>query len=123
MMIEGLPSDPWSAAGAGITGLILGVLWLRTKLSKDNAAIAGDRAEVDMINRLTEENRELRTSLNEVTQERNKLYREVGELVGSVKALEASQKQMETRIQQLTEEVNGLRQALQRAGHERRSQQ
>lgn len=116
------PHNLWGMIGAGLTSLIMGGLWLRTKLSKDAAEIANSRAEVDMITRLQEENRDLRMSLQDVTAERNKLYREVGELVGSVRALESSQKLLETQIEQLTKEVVTLRGALERSGNERRSQ-
>lgn len=116
------PQTLWGMIGAGLTSLVMGGLWLRTKLSKDAAEIANARAEVDMIDRLQEENKELRLSLQEVTAERNKLYREVGELIGSVRALETSQKMLESRIEQMKQEIVTLRGALERSGDERRSQ-
>lgn len=119
--MEGMPDNIWSAVGVAITGLIGGALWLRTKLSRDATAIASDRAEVDMLGRLQEENKELRASLAEVTAERNKLYRDVGEMAGSIRALEASQKLMEEHIAQLKAEISGLHGALERSGYERRT--
>jgi len=115
------PQTLWGMIGAGLTSLVMGSLWLRTKLSKDAAEIANSRAEVDMIDRLQEENKQLRLSLQEVTAERNKLYREVGELIGSVRALETSQKMLESRIEQMKQEIVTLRGALERTGDERRS--
>lgn len=103
-----------------MVSLVTGVMWLRTKLSKDAAEIANSRAEIDMIARLQEENKELRMSLQEVTAERNKLYREVGELVGSVRALESSQEVLREQIQQLRNELSTLRGSLERTGDERR---
>lgn len=105
----------------GLGGLGMGILWLRKKLSSDAAAIANDRAEVDMIERLQSENRELRTAITEVTEERNKLYREVGEMAGSIRALEVSQKQLEAQVKLLTGQIGTLRGALEKAGHERRT--
>ena len=118
------PEDPQGLFGmiaTGLGGLGMGILWLRKKLSSDAAAIANDRAEVDMIERLQTENRELRTALGEVTEERNKLYREVGEMAGSIRALEASQKQLEAQVKLLTGQIGTLRGALEKAGHERRT--
>ncbi|MND20842.1 hypothetical protein D3C76_48200 [compost metagenome] len=109
------PTNIWGALGAGIAGLVAGGAWLRTKLSKDAAEIANSRAEVDMITRLQDENRDLRLSLKEVTDERNKLYREVGELVGSIRALQSSQELLKTQIEQLKQEVVTLRGSLERS--------
>lgn len=119
--MEELPSNPWALVGTALTSVVMGALWLRTKLSRDATAIASDRAEVDMIGRLQEENKELRASLTEVTAERNKLYRDVGEMAGSIRALEASQKLMEGHIAQLKSEITSLHGALERNGYERRS--
>ena len=118
------PQDPQGIIGmiaTGLGGLGMGILWLRKKLSGDAAAIANDRAEVDMIERLQSETRELRTALTEVTEERNKLYREVGEMAGSIRALEASQKQLEAQVKLLTGQIGTLRGALEKTGHERRT--
>lgn len=119
--MEGMPENFWAAAGMAISGVVGGVLWLRTKLSKDATVIASDRAEVDMLGRLQDENKELRASLAEVTAERNKLYRDVGEMAGSIRALEASQKLMEEHIAQLKSEITSLHGALERNGYERRT--
>ena len=118
------PQDPNSLAGllgAAAAALISGVLWLRTKLSRDATAIANDRAEVDMITRLQNENKDLRCALVEVTEERNKLVREVGEMAGSIKALEASQQHLKGQVEQLMQQILTMRKALERTGHERRN--
>lgn len=120
--MDGEPSNLMGYFGAGLTSLVMGGLWLRTKLSKDAAEIANSRAEVDMIDVLRAENKELRASLTDVTAERNKLYREVGELVGSIRALESSQKVLEGQIEQMRQEIVSLRGSLMRSGDERRAQ-
>lgn len=115
------PSGLLAAIGAGITSLIAGGLWLRSKWSRDSVAIANDRAEKDMLERLQDENKDLRMALGAMTDERNQLVREVGEMTGSIRALEASQKQLLEQVAMLSRQVETLRTALQRAGHERRS--
>ncbi|MBK3745700.1 hypothetical protein G3A39_41825 [Paraburkholderia aspalathi] len=114
-----LPTDTWAVIGTAAAGLVTGVLWLRTKMSRDSTAIANDRAEVDMISRLQEENKELRSSLAEVSGERNRLYKDVGEMAGSIRALEASQKLMEEHVSQLKEQIASLRDALERSNEQR----
>lgn len=114
-----LPKDPWVILGTAVSGIMMGIMWLRVRLSKDATTIAGDRAEIDMIKRLGDENRDLRASLTEVSAERNLLYREVGEMAGSIRALEASQKLMELHIMQLKSEITGLHNALERTGNEK----
>lgn len=61
-----------------------------------------------MLDTLQRQNAELRTSLSEVTMERNNLYREVGLMTGSIKALEDRQKTLEETINLLRLEL-GLR--------------
>lgn len=109
----------WFTAG-GI-GLAWGLTWLRKFFSSTNAAVANDRAEKDMLERLTEENKTLRTDLETVTKERNEMYRTVGELTGTMKAMKSQLDLQEAQISQLTSEVSQLRQALQRTGYERRN--
>lgn len=113
-MIEDIASNPWATAGAGVSALITGAMWLRTKLARDASTIANERAEVDMIERLQQENTYLRTEITTIAAERNQLYREVGELVGSIRALEQSQKLMEEHIAELKGEIQQLRDALER---------
>ena len=115
------PSGLLGMLGAGLTSLVMGGLWLRSKLSRDSVTIAADRAEKDMLERLQDENKDLRMALGAMTDERNSLVREVGEMTGSIRALEASQKQLLEQVALLSQQVNTLRTALQRAGHERRS--
>ncbi|WP_338547250.1 hypothetical protein V6W80_11695 [Pseudomonas benzopyrenica] len=109
----------WFTAG-GI-GLAWGLTWLRKFFSSTNAAVANDRAEKDMLERLTDENKTLRTDLETVTKERNEMYRTVGELTGTMKAMKSQLDLQEAQISQLTSEVSQLRQALQRTGYERRN--
>lgn len=77
-----------AAAGSLITGATLGSLWLRRKLSTDATAIAGDRAEIDIIKTLQDDNVTLRASLREVNAERDKLWREMAEMSATLKIME-----------------------------------
>lgn len=104
-MIDELPKDPASLFGAALTGLVMGGLWLRSKLSRDSVQIANDQAEIGMLENYRKENGELRASLSEVTQERNKLYREVGEMAGSVRALEQRCKMLEETLAELRNDI------------------
>lgn len=107
-MIEDLPKDPASLIGAALSGLIIGGMWLRSKISRDNVQIANDRAEINMLEDYRKENGELRASLSEVTAERNKLYREIGEMAGSIRALEERSQALEKTIDQLRSEIGRL---------------
>ncbi|NTE96671.1 hypothetical protein [Agrobacterium tumefaciens] len=96
----------WSYVGAAIgslaTGATLGSLWLRRKLSTDATAIAGDRAEVDIIKTLQDDNTSLRASLREVNAERDKLWKEMAEMSATLKI-------MEFKLTAITEELSALR--------------
>ncbi|WP_312800320.1 hypothetical protein [Pseudomonas sp.] len=109
----------WLTAG-GI-GLAWGLNWLRKYMSSTGASVANDRAEKDMLERTLAQNEKLNSQLEAVTKERNDMYRTVGELTGTLKAMKSQLDLQESHISQLTSEVAQLRQALQRSGHERRN--
>lgn len=109
----------WLTAG-GI-GLAWGLNWLRKYMSSTGASVANDRAEKDMLERALAQNEKLNSQLEAVTKERNDMYRTVGELTGTLKAMKSQLDLQESHISQLTSEVAQLRQALQRSGHERRN--
>lgn len=106
--MDDLGKDAFAAAAAAIGGIVTGAMWLRSKLSRDRVQMANDHAEVNMLDTLQRQNAELRMSLSEVTQERNNLYREVGLMTGSIKALEDRQRTLEETINALRSEI-GLR--------------
>lgn len=70
---------------------------------------------------LTGDNKDLRTRLKTQAKERNEMYRTVGELIGTSKAVKSQLDLQEAHISQLTSKVSQLRQALQMTGYERRS--
>jgi septal ring factor EnvC (AmiA/AmiB activator) len=77
-----------SAVGALILGGVTGVLALRKRLSSDATTIASDRAEVDIIKTLQDDNNSLRASLKEVNAERDKLWKEMAEMTATLKIME-----------------------------------
>ena len=103
--MDEFPKDLGGAIGTIGTGIVLGALWLRSKLSRDNVQRANDGAEINMLSAYQKENGELRASLAEVTIERNKLYRDIGEMAGSIRALEERHKMLEETIGHLRQEV------------------
>lgn len=77
-----------SAIGALILGGVTGVLALRKRLSSDATTIASDRAEIDIIKTLQDDNNTLRASLKEVNAERDKLWKEMAEMTATLKIME-----------------------------------
>lgn len=107
--MDELPKDPMTILGMGVSGLVMGALWLRSKLSRDRVQIASDHAEVGMLETYRKENVELRASLSEVTADRNGLYKDIGEMSGSIRALEGRQKMLEETIDMLRQELAAFR--------------
>lgn len=120
------PTTVWGAVGAALTAGAAGIFWVRKMMASTAAGVAGDRAEVNMIERLQAENGDLRTRLDAAERERNDMFRQVAELTADLKivksAQEAQARQMEVQTQrisdltatnlELTQEVSRLRVAL-----------
>lgn len=109
------PEDPntwlqagnsWQAIGGSIGALVVGLLgggmWMRRRISSDAAEIANDKAEVDIIKTLQEDNLQLRASLKEVNAERDKLWKELADMSASMKI-------MEFQLSSIREELAALR--------------
>lgn len=109
------PEDPntwlqsgnaWQVIGASLVSLLgggsIGALWLRRRISSDAAGIANDKAEVDIIKTLQEDNLQLRASLKEVNAERDKLWKELAEMSASMKI-------MEFQLSSIQQELSALR--------------
>lgn len=104
-------TPPGGLAGGvvgSIFGIVMLVMWLRKKWTGDNADIAGNRAEVDIIAVLQEENRTLRESLKEANIERVEQWRKIAEMSAQLQI-------MQDKVSTLTEEVTRLRSALERS--------
>ena len=111
-MNEWEPTGFWAGIGAAIASLVGGAVYMRTKLSRDSAEIAGNRAEVDMLDRLQAENRALRDDLTAVYEERNKLIVTLAELSGRMTAMTEKVSHLEQTASALREEVARLSKAL-----------
>lgn len=101
-------TPPGGLAGGvvgSVFGIVMLVMWLRKKLTGDNADIAGNRAEVDIIAVLQEENRTLRESLKEANAERVEQWRKIADMSAQLQI-------MQDKVTTLTDEVTRLRAAL-----------
>jgi len=58
------PTTVWGAAAGAVTAAVAGVFWVRKMLASTAVGVAGDRAEVNMIEVLQTENAALRTRLD-----------------------------------------------------------
>jgi len=108
------PTDgnPFGWFAAGGLGLAWAVAWLRKTFSSSGASIANDRAEKDMLERVIAENDKLRLGLRGREQRAQRHVRQVGELTGAMKAMNAQLEHQDKQIVRLTEEVARLRSAL-----------
>lgn len=96
------PTTIWGAAGGAIAAAIAGVFWVRKMLASTAAGVAGDRAEVNMIEVLQNENASLRQRLDQVETERNGLYQQLASLQADLKIIQASQDALTQKITDLT---------------------
>lgn len=104
-------TPPGGLAGGvvgSVFGIVLLIMWLRKKWTGDNADIAGNRAEVDIIAVLQEENKTLRDSLKEANAERVEQWRQIAEMSAQLQI-------MQDKVSTLTEEVTRLRAALEKS--------
>lgn len=100
------------AIGAAVAAFITGFFWLRKTIASTAADVAGDRAEVDMISVLQQENKELRERLNETEKERNEQWKQIADLSAQLQIIQAKMESLTETNQALTAEVQRLRQAL-----------
>lgn len=103
--MDELPKDPATLIGMALSGLVMGGIWLRSRLSRDSVQMANDKSEISMLEEYRKDNGELRASLAAVTEERNKLYREIGEMAGNIRALEQRSKTLEETIIELRKDI------------------
>ena len=76
--------------------------------------MAGDRAEVNMIQILQEENARLRERLTAVEQERNEQFKQIADLCAQLQIIQDKVQTLTTTNQQLSEEVQRLRAVVER---------
>jgi chromosome segregation ATPase len=100
------------ALGAGAAAIITGIIWLRKTLASANADIAGDRAEVNIIQILQDDNARLREELKASESARNEQFRQIAELSAQQKILNERIETMTRTNVQLKEEIERLRSSL-----------
>lgn len=101
-------NDVWSVVGAALVGLVSGGLWMRTKLPRDAADIAASRAEVGMIDRLQQENVDLRETLSKVYDDRNQLAMQLAEVSGGMRAMTEKTAHLEATVEEMRQEISRL---------------
>ena len=106
------------ALSAGAVAIISGVLWFRKMFASTNADIAGDRAEVNMITVLQEENARLRERLSAVENERNEQFKQIADLSAKLTILNERVETLTQTNQKLTEDVQRLRASLEARPHD-----
>ena len=102
------PTTIWGAAGGAVAAAIAGVFWVRKMLASTAADVAGDRAEVNMIAILQQENSTLRERLAAVETERNEFFKQIASLLADLKIIQASQDALTNRITELTKTNQAL---------------
>lgn len=101
-------TPPGGLAGGvagSVFGIVMLIMWLRKKWTGDNADIAGNRAEVDIIAVLQEERNQLREALKEANAERAEQWKQIADMSAQLQI-------MQDKVSSLTEEVTRLRAAL-----------
>ncbi len=104
-------TPPGGLAGgiaSSVFGIAMLVMWLRKKWTGDNADIAGNRAEVDIIAVLQKERDDLRAMLKEANTERVEQWKQIAELSAQLNV-------MQQKVTDLTAEVVNLRAALEKS--------
>jgi peptidoglycan hydrolase CwlO-like protein len=104
------PTTIWGAAGGAVAAAIAGIFWVRKMLASTAADVAGDRAEVNMITVLQQENATLRERLIAVEAERNEFFKQIASLQADLKIIQASQDSLTNRITELTQTNQALTQ-------------
>ena len=104
------PTTIWGAAGGAVSAAIAGVFWVRKMLASTAADVAGDRAEVNMIAVLQQENATLRDRLAAVETERNEFFKQIASLHADLKIIQASQNALTSKIADLTQTNQALTQ-------------
>lgn len=100
------------AIGAAVAAFITGFFWLRKTIASTGADVAGDRAEINMISVLQQENQQLRERLSETEKERNEQWKQIADLSAQIQIIQSRMQALTQTNQELTEEVQRLRKSL-----------
>ncbi|HEJ7283067.1 holin [Serratia phage Parlo] len=96
------PNGIWGAAGAAVIAIIGGVVWVRKLFASTAADVAGSRAEVNMMDVLQQENRDLRERLTASEKERIEQWQTIADLKGQVSMLQNQVELLNQEIKRLS---------------------
>ena len=99
----------WTGLGGAIVALVGGAIYMRRKLSQDAAGRAGDRAEIDIIAKLSESLKNAQTRQTELETRADKAYEERNKLVEDKAELRGNNIFLEAQVAMLKEEIARLR--------------
>lgn len=102
------PGGLASGVAGSVFGIVMLIMWLRKKWTGDNADIAGNRAEVDIIGVLQKERDDLRLMLKEANAERTEQWKQIADMSAQLQI-------MQDKVTNLTDEVTRLRSALEKS--------
>lgn len=115
------PGGLWAGVGSAIVGVIVGALWLINKISSSSADRANDRAEVNIIQVLQDQNAKLREELDKSDEERRSYFQKYVESNSQVTLLTEQMTQLtkivgdqNQQIDLLKKEVSRLSEALEK---------
>lgn len=106
------PNGIWGAAGAAVIAIIGGIVWVRKLFASTAADVAGNRAEVNMMDVLQQENRDLRDRLTASEKERIEQWQTIADLKGQLVIIQNQVAVLTDNNQRLMGEVQQLRSAL-----------
>lgn len=98
-----VPGTIWGAAGAALMAVIGGFFWMRKALASTATDVAGERAHVDMLQVLLDENKSLRDRLELSEAARNELVTKMADLNAELKIIQKSQESLTNKISELTQ--------------------
>lgn len=108
------PSGTMGAIGAGVMALIGGAMWLRKTLSTQAVDVAGDRAEVNIIEILQKERDAALSRLEVSEKEKNEQFKEFMKLTVQVQLLQGQVENLTKINGELTQKIQDLQSALEK---------
>ncbi len=103
------PGGALGGLAGGIGAIIAGVFWLRAKLSSSSVDRAGDRAEVNIIEVLQNDNAKLREMLAASENQKLEYFQKSVESAAQVNSLQEKVTMLTEKIEELNNEVQRLR--------------
>lgn len=106
------PTGIWGAAAGAVTAGIAGIFWVRKMLASTAAGVAGDRAEVNIIDTLQKERDALRIRVDQAEGRANDLFQQVASLTADLRIIKSQLDAITLTNQALNDKVGQLSTAL-----------